>query len=81
MATIRHIQIYSDASGAPAVVDSDGYVYTMDTIKGEITCTCIRPVSGSRVASKIAAEQARRAYVAARQVDAEWLGRNVEMYA
>ena len=82
MTNVKSLKVYSDASGAPAVVESGGYVFACDTL-GRVSLTCIRPRSGSRIASKIAARKAEAAYVAARdaEISVEWLAQNLSLYA
>jgi hypothetical protein len=81
-ATVQSIETFADASGAPAVVRYGRHTFAIDTL-GEIKQTLIAEVYCSRRERKIAADACRRAYVAARSeiVDADWLARNLEMYA
>lgn len=80
---LSFLRPYSDASGAPVVLAHGGYVFAMDFIAGEITCNCIRPASGSRTSSKIAAAKVRARYqhMLDRDTTAEWRARNVALYA
>lgn len=73
------VQIYDDASGAPATVTYGRYTFAFDTL-GEVKCTLIKPVYGTRVENKIALDMCTKAYMSARKVSAEWLARNAEMY-
>lgn len=52
---------YSDASGATCTVHLGPYVYAANWL-GEARLTLIRPVTGSRTESKIAADRCRRAF-------------------
>jgi hypothetical protein len=80
---IKSSQLYTDGSGFPAVVQCGPYVYSADFIGGEVRMSLIRPVSGSRTESKIAADRCRRAYAAmvAEKTDAAWVEANRVMYA
>jgi hypothetical protein len=76
------VQVFSDASGAPAVVSYGRYTFAFDTL-GAVKCNLVKPVSGSRIEHKIALNVCTKAYMAARDsvVDAAWLARNAAMYA
>lgn len=80
---IRSIVIYPDSSGAPALLVCGPYAFAMDYIAGEIKITLINPVSGSRRQNEIAAERARRTYIAMidSQTDVSWRAANVALYA
>ena len=79
---VSPLRPFTDASGAPATVSIGPYVYAADFL-GEARLTLIRPVTGSRTESKIAASRARAAYAA--KVDVfttdEWRKANAAMYA
>jgi hypothetical protein len=72
---------FTDASGAPTTVTIAGYVFACDFL-GDVRLNCIRPASGSRTESKIAAQRARDAYRAAlsAKVNYDWLARNAAVY-
>lgn len=80
--TVSSIQVYSDASGCPAVISCGSYVYAFDML-GEIKQNLLKPVYGSRKESKIASSRCLAAYKKelAKHVDAEWLARNATLYA
>ncbi len=86
MTTIESFRLMPDASGAPAVVNVDGYVYAFDFL-GEVKCNLIKPSWGSRTSSAVAAKRARAAYE--RELDRRvwelsspqaWFAANSDMY-
>lgn len=82
MTKVEHIKVFSDFSGAPAVVSSGRYRFAFDTL-GCVTCTLIAPVSGSHTESKIAKGKALAAYVGERnqRITEEWLVGNRALYS
>jgi hypothetical protein len=74
-------RIYEDASGAPAVMSCDGFMYAMDYIGGEIKTTGLR-VNGTRrqlLKAKSMCEAAYRKMLFA-QTTPEWRASNVALY-
>lgn len=76
------IEIYTDASGAPAVLRYNGYAFAFDCL-GEITCNNIAPCYGSRRACKVAHQICEREYRALLDANttAEWRAANIALYA
>lgn len=77
--TIKLETVYSDGSGAPAVVVVDGFMFSADYL-GDVKLTAH---SGSRKPTKRAVAVARCAYereLRAR-ADARWFAANAVMYA
>lgn len=76
------LRVFSDASGAPAVIAHDGYAFAFDML-GRVTVSCIRPLFGTRISCERAKDLCEREYakLIAERVDAEWLARNAAMYA
>lgn len=81
-ATVESFQVFSDGSGAPAVVSYNGYAFAFDFL-GEIKCNLVRPVSGTRIQARIAKETCERAYRQRLEevADSAWLALNAEMYS
>ena len=77
---VKHIDIYPDASGAPAVVTVLGQTFAIDTVGG-VRLHRISGTAVTRGSLQKAIAIATAEYVAARQVGADWLNRNAEMYA
>ncbi len=73
--------LYADGSGAPTTVECAGYVYACDWLAGA-RITLIRPATGSRRQSEIAARRCENAYTAAVTASAspEWLAANIALY-
>jgi hypothetical protein len=81
--TIRSFVAMSDASGAPAVIESGGLAWAFDML-GEMKCSRIWAGSGFVArglvkASRAKAEAAYRAELA-RHTDATWRARNALWY-
>lgn len=76
------IEIYADASGAPAVLRYNGYAFAFDCL-GEIKCNHIAPRYGSRLACKVAQQICEREYRALLDANTspEWRAANAAMYA
>ena len=76
------IEIYADASGAPAVLRYNGYAFAFDCL-GEIKCNNIAPRYGSRHACKVAQKICEREYRAllAANTTEEWRTANAVLYA
>jgi hypothetical protein len=55
------IRVFEDASGAPAVIHSNGYTFAMDCL-GRTTCNLIGDAKRSPAARKLAATLARWRY-------------------
>jgi hypothetical protein len=78
---IAPVLFLEDGSGAPTTVECAGYVYACDYLDG-VRMTLIKPVSGSRKQSEIAArrvEHAYRAYIANNAPDG-WFNLNAALY-
>jgi hypothetical protein len=75
------IELYTDGSGAPAVVDVSGWKFALDYI-AEVRCRLITQ-SSSREPPKWAAEHARKLYSEelSRIADPSWFELNKAMYA
>jgi hypothetical protein len=75
------IRVFTDASGAPAVMRCNGFSWAFDCL-GKITCNLIGG-SGSLVGFQVALDKASRAYamVLADAVNADWIQRNATLYA
>jgi predicted glycosyltransferase len=73
---------HADGSGAPTTVECAGYVFACDYLNG-VRMTLIRPVSGSRRESEIAARRVESTYLTFITHNAPdgWLSLNAEMYA
>lgn len=80
---ISGFQVYSDGSGAPALVQIADYGFACDWINGAVSMTCVKPAHGSRRESEVAARRARDAYVANVQANTteDWRALNLAMYA
>jgi hypothetical protein len=80
-ATITRMEVMSDGSGAPALVSFGPYRFALDYL-AEVKCNLLAPVSGSRRASRVAAQYARTAYEQAldERTDDGWLEANRAMY-
>jgi hypothetical protein len=81
---VTALAVYSDGSGAPAVVHARGFTYACDFL-GSVRVTCIATPSG-RLAHGLAASAAREAreeYCERlfRETDQAWLDANRAMYA
>lgn len=76
-------QVYSDASGAPAVLAHRGFVFALDML-GEVKLRLIGGdgMTGTRVRSKIARDLCLHAYLTLldARVDDDWRERNVRLY-
>lgn len=83
MATIRSMTVYPDASGAPAVVEHDGFSFSFDML-GEMKWNAIdgRSHGFLRPARERAIAACRSLYAKelASRVDADWISRNAAMY-
>lgn len=81
--TIEGFKPCSDGSGAPCLVKCGPYVFAADFLGGRVMIRNIRPSSGSRLESKIAARRCEAHYRAkvTTETSAEWLRLNREMYA
>jgi hypothetical protein len=77
---VRIMDVMSDASGAPAVLQYDGLIYRFDML-GELKRELLGG-TGTRVASRIALEVCTHAYVTLLEtrVDAAWREANARMY-
>jgi hypothetical protein len=76
------LRVFDDASGAPAVLEYRGYAFACDCL-GEIKMRLIAPVSGTRLANRIAADVVRTAYgqLLEQATNDDWRTRNASMYA
>ncbi len=80
-ATVDRIEVMADGSGAPALVSFGPYRFACDYL-GEVKLNLVAPVSGSRRASKVAADRARTVYMQTldERTSDEWLEVNRAMY-
>ena len=80
--TVRSIVIMRDASGAPAVLEYDGYVFRFDQL-GELKVGLLAaPEEPDRIASKVARDVLTHAYVTLLEqcTDLAWRVLNIRMY-
>ncbi len=80
--TVQILEVMSDASGAPAVLEYHGYVYAFDQL-GSLRARIIRgPVLATRSGSIVALGVLTHAYVTllGQRVDDAWREANARMY-
>jgi len=77
---VRSFDRMDDASGAPAVLECDGFVFAFDML-GEMKLRLIGG-SGSRTASKVARDVCAHAYLTLLEtrVELAWREKNIRMY-
>lgn len=75
------LEIYADASGAPALIQIGGFRFSCDLL-GEIKLNLVGGPSG-RTENRIAADRARAFYRATldEKTTAEWRAANAALYA
>lgn len=74
------IDVLSDSSGAPPVVNVDGWLFAFD-ILGKIHCSCINGGSSRIGRSVLAIAKSRYKAALLQAVDSAWLQKNKEMYS
>jgi hypothetical protein len=86
MTSVKGLRVYTDASGAPATVQSGEFVFAVDTIAGETRLHSIGGPSSHRRGHKKAVALATHAYTSelrkqlADRYEA-WMATNVALYA
>lgn len=77
MVKVNLVNIYSDGSGAPAVVQCDGYIFACDYL-GHVTCNCL---TQSRPPNRVI-NKAKSLYYSAlcKRAELEWFLQNHKLY-